>query len=183
MNEDHTEEGEAKSIEFIPNLHLCTRALIQKLREGKPGDVLADAELSEVCGQDTGVHGPAYGYLQSAIRWCLNNHQIVWERQRGMKCIKCVEHAERMAVSDGLVRRSHKMIHRGKRVLATVDMNVLDDGQKRDLLVRQAHVGTLDQFTRGSVLKRLADAGASVAVKFDKMLEHMKPKEDVQQKV
>jgi len=176
---DSEENGEAKSVEFIPNLHLCTRSLIMRLRGGKPGDVLTDAQLTEACGMDTSVNGPAYGYLQSAIRWCLNNHRIVWERQRGMSSLKCVEHAERMSVSDGLVRRSHRMIHRGKKVLASVEMDALDDTQKRELLVRQAHIGTLDMFTRKNAVTRLVESGATTPVNFGLMLEHMKPQEKV----
>jgi len=111
---------DTKTIEAISGYGVVSRLLIQRLRDGKPGDEISDMELKSVCGLDTGVGQKGYGALQTAIRYCISKG-VVWDRMRGTGKIRCLDPNERMVKVKYYVDGGRRKTKRGLRVIGTVD--------------------------------------------------------------
>ena len=57
--------------------------LIDVLKGGAIGDVKTDEDLKRICGRDVTARSGHAGILYSAIRYCVREYKVVWERERG----------------------------------------------------------------------------------------------------
>ena len=82
------EQQEVSIIPVYGNCGSISCKLIDKLKDGKPGDVFTDVELAELCGKNTSPGGNGYPALQTAIRYC-ESDGVVWRRVPGERKISC----------------------------------------------------------------------------------------------
>ena len=88
-------------------LQNCTEAtalLYERLKEGVPGSVITDQELSHLINKDTRPNHPGYSYLTTAINRCRRSG-IIWQRIRGESQIKCLNADEIIEASDSAQSR------------------------------------------------------------------------------
>jgi len=160
---------EAKILEGHPGYGPQSRALIQALRDGKPGDVKTDIELASVCGRDTRVGGPGYGHLQSAIQFC-ERDGVVWKRLVKQNAIRCVGGTDLMDVARTDLKQIHRKCKRTTRRLGAVDPAELSDDERRKHGAMLAQSGTLALFSRKETQDQLEDERATQPLDQQKLL-------------
>ncbi len=155
-------------------LHLATVKLIEKMRDGQPGDTFTDEELTEASNYDTRVGGKGYGYLQSAIRRCENQHGITWKRVLGGNCIRCLDNEGLMSLADSKRKHLRRVSKRTCRQLATADVTQMGRDEKTEYLASVAQFGTLAQFAGAATTKKLVARKVTEALDPARMLEALK---------
>lgn len=153
-----------------------TQRLIEKLKEGKPGDVLTDDELREVCGKNTRVGCEGYANLWSAIRHCDREHGVAWSRVRGAWCIKCLGATELQDEDDASNKSIHRKTKRDLRRLkiATTHTNGMDDAGRTQLNLRIAQKATMLMFSSSQTRKKLDARNITKPLDMNRLLDAWK---------
>ena len=129
--EDHTLEHPFR---VRPGLCVESEILLRKLKDGKPGDALTDAELSDLCGFDTCPqnHGKGYSNLLTAQGQCESQYGICWQRVTGEGHIRCLASKETDTwVAHHGTRRVRSLSRKMKRKLLTVKPEDLTEDERR----------------------------------------------------
>lgn len=149
-------EHETKSIPRIGNYSPYTNKLIERLRQGKPGDVITDEELLAVAGYGCGANQKCYSNLMTAIKYC-EGEGIIWRRMRGQKLIACQRAGEvvEQAVTD--LRVVHRKAKRTSRRLIMTDTSELSSGEKMRHSSLVAQAGTLVMVSHGTTRNRIEE--------------------------
>jgi len=166
-------ENETKSFERIFSFGPESSLLIQRMKGGKPGDLLSDEELQKVSGRDCSPGGSGYGCLQTAIRHC-EREGVVWLRIPGSKQVKCLEPGEVLSCGTQTLRHINKQSKRATLRLGSMDDEALsaDERRRRNALITQA--GALAFFTRTSTVKLIEKRSVTATVDPSRMLEIFK---------
>lgn len=93
-----------------------TSLLVDKLRFGRPGDVMTDEELFSACGKHTAPGEPGYPNLSAAIKHVRRNHGIVWQRVCHEGKIKCLSSEERLVAVESIHRQASRLAQRAREV-------------------------------------------------------------------
>jgi len=157
MNVMETEQGQDETRRFraVPGMHVCTSQLIERLKDGSPGCVLTDEDLSEICGKDTSVGCDGYGYLTSAIGYVLRRYGVVWKRIRGASAIKCLDAEEIVTSSEGDRKHVHRIGKRAVLRLGTVDINQLPESARKAHTLQFAQMATVVGWSSKNTQKKL----------------------------
>ena len=163
--------SDVKPLEVYGSMRRATVKLIERMKDGKPGDELTDAELEEACEYPTGVDCKGYSYLQTAIRYCLREFGVPWRRVVGEDRIRCPLHTERTPMSVGERKRINRRAKRNMLLLGSVDRATLSTDQQHEHLVETAVSGTLAQASSSKTVKRLTkDVTQPVALDMGRLL-------------
>lgn len=166
---ENTEE--TKRFRSVPGMHVCTSQLIDRIKDGKAGDVLTDEELSRLCGRNTCVGGDGYGYLNSAINHVLKQYGIVWKRERGANAIKCLEPEEIISTSEQDRKHIHRVGRRTVRRLGTVDIEQLPPTARKAHSLQFAQMATIAAFSSKNTQKKLEVREKVEPLNMAKMIE------------
>lgn len=166
---ENTEE--TKRFRSVPGMHVCTSQLIDRIKDGKAGDVLTDEELSRLCGRNTCVGGDGYGYLNSAINHVLKQYGIVWKRERGANAIKCLEPEEIISTSEQDRKHIHRVGKRTVRRLGTVDIEQLPESVRRAHTLHFAQMATVVGLSARNTQKKLEARQTVEPMNINKMIE------------
>ncbi len=154
-------------------MRLATVKLIEVMSKGSPGEVLTDERTSVISGHDTHVGGNGYGYLCSAIRYCLREHGVVWRRVRGEARIECLSDDQKIDLADWERRGINRRTRRSMRTLGSVDPSRLSDEKRKEHLVLAAVCGTLLETSSPRTIKRLGGDGTPKALDMSRLLTAM----------
>lgn len=133
--------------------------LVEKLKDGKPGDSLTAEQLSQVCGYQVSPGEKAYASLASAIRYCIREFAVHWVWMRGQNRIQCLtstETAEGTASGLQSIRRKAK---REAEKASTAKLFELDEESRQKLLTASAVLGGISLFTDKKTIKKLESNG------------------------
>jgi len=153
---------EPTSFHHVQNRAVPTQKLIDRLKDGKPGEILTDEALTEIAGgYDTrasvgGRQGKGYPYLTSAIRYVLRNYAVVWDRVHGGNYIRCVEDPDKLSLANTGLNRVRKAARKSARVLGTINIENLTVEQVQERNASLAITGAICQFTDRNTLKALS---------------------------
>ncbi len=162
---------------LVPRGHsLTTAKLIEILEKGAVGDVLTDEKLSGMAGKDCSVKGKGYPSLMSAIRWCISQHAIHWQRIAGSHAIKCVTSVETVEAVESNIHQVKRRMHRTLKLSRCVKLPELKTEDRTKFLAMVAQAGTIEQFAGGAATKALASRNVKDAIDFGKTLELMASK-------
>lgn len=167
-------EENTQSVAHIPGLHIATSLLVQRMKDGKPGDVITDEELTKTCGHDTRSGKRGYGFLGTAIKKCLADHRIVWKRTRGAWCIKCLGHAEIISGVESDTKKIHRTAKTATVKLNTVPAAELAPLERTQYFARLAHMGSLAMFTKKETFKKIETRNINAPFDVQKMLDAMR---------
>lgn len=162
------------SFSTIPGYGPQSMLLIERLKTGKPGDILTDEELTAICGRNTASGGKGCGALSSAIRYCTANHGIVWQRERGASAIKCLNSSEVVNKVRSSASSIHRKAGRTLKVAATVKLAELTPEEVRDHNVLCAQIGAVRLFASGDTRKKLEARNATSVPDIGKLIEQFK---------
>lgn len=152
-----------------------TLALIQLLKDGKPGDTKTDSQLESCCGKDTRPGGDGYAYLQSACRRVRKDYGLVWKRVPGSGVLKCLNATECVREVDGHRKSLHRKTGRMLEVAAIADSGALPDQDRAELRSLTAQVAVLREFSSKSATKAVSANGIqSSVVNMPKLLEALR---------
>jgi len=155
---------EMKRFHFIPGYSPTTLKLIERLKTGKPGDKLTDAQPADVCGKNTSVGADGYQSLQSAVRACERQYGVVWRRVRDTGAIECLNATE--IVGDANARRQHikRVAKRAVNALgiASARGSELPDSERPKVMALAAQMGALAMFAEGRVTRQIETKKAPV---------------------
>lgn len=164
----------SKSFPRVPGIHFISSMLVDRLKSGKPGDVITDEEMRELCGKDTRPGGDGYCYLATAIKICLKEHRVVWKRTRGAWCIKCLVLEELLLVAKTNSVRIHKTAKKSIETMQTVSLDVIPEVKRPEYLARMAQFGTIAAFTKKDTQEKMIARNICQPFDVQKMLEAMK---------
>ncbi len=134
---------------MVNGVSLMTSLIVDRLSQGKPGDVITDNDLFTITNLDCSVGGRGYPNLQSAINIVLREKSIVWERVRKTGMLKCLKSPEvAMAVSRG-VTRIRKATARVIRKSNAVNIEELPRNQQAEFLGKQSQLLALHSMASG----------------------------------
>lgn len=124
----------------IPNRSVETQQLINKLKDGKPGDQLTDEELTKLISMNVAPGEKGYGRLESAMRYVLNHHGLNWMRIRGARLIRCLDSQGTLG---DITARNDRQRHIARRTIkkaATIDHSTLtkEESDKASAMAVQA---------------------------------------------
>lgn len=157
---------------FVPvNRSLFTVKLIDRMKAGRPGDVLTDEQLAEACGRSCAPGGDGYGNLQSAIRACRREFRVVWRRIREGGAIRCLIAGEILSGAEADRGAWHRAAKRSADKLACADPSELDETGRKRLTTEMAMAGSVVLLSRPSTLKKLEARSISKPLDFERLLE------------
>lgn len=146
------------SVIQIPRYGRCyspvTLKLIDRLKDGHPGDVITDEQLHEVCGHRTAVNHAGYTNLLTAMRYVRGHFHKNWQRVHGAGAIKCLNSVETLDRGD-----SNRRMIRRKAVCAMNELRTIDpeqiEGRGTEYNALIAQSATLILFADHGVTKKL----------------------------
>jgi hypothetical protein len=156
---------------LVPSGHsVQTAMLISKLKDGSAGDTYTDVQLKEICGKDTRTNQPGYPNLQSAIRYVLRVHQIIWKRVAKLNLIKCAGPDEGLSHIEtdlnGIRRHSKRA---AMKAIAVSRFELLPETSSR-LNILTAQLGALTQISSRQMTKKL-ESTQPISPDMTKLLE------------
>ena len=146
------------NVEALPTqqgMRLCTSKLVDLLKDGKAGDIVTDEQMEQACGRCTQVGGKGYQNLQTAIRHVIQEYHVVWRRQEGANCIKCLGSEEIVQVVGNTRRNMERAAKRVLLIANSADVNQLDGSQKARLLALTAQFSAVPIFLHRDTTKKL----------------------------
>lgn len=159
-------------VKFLPvNRSLYTVKLIERMKDGKPGDVLTDEQLEDACGRDCSPSGEGYGNLQSAIRACRREFRVVWRRIREGGAIRCLVAEEIMSGADSDRKAIHRAAKRSVDKLACTNPAELDENGRKRLTTTMAVHGSMALLSKTETVKKLEARNVSKLIDSGKLLE------------
>jgi len=153
-----SEQVEVKRFQIVPGMSARTSKLIELMKDGKDGDILTDESLTEIAGVEVSVGGAGYSYLQSAVRYCTNNHKLVWQRIPKTGTIKCLGPQETVRAADRDMKHAGRTARRGIKKLKTIDSQKLNVQDTTKYLTSRAQLGVIAAASSGDTTKRLSEA-------------------------
>lgn len=166
-----------KGIENItPGMSLFTVKLIERLKDGIPGDEIDDDELRKTAEVGCQPNQQGYAFLMSAIRYCRRHHGVNWKRIPKGNVIRCLKANETVEE----VGRTRKAIFRKSGVALAMLKNVngadMDDATRSQFNLQTAQLGGLRVFASQDMTKRMEQKQIEAGHKPDmnKMLEAFK---------
>lgn len=159
--------------QHVPGTSPRTAILIERLKSGKPGDVVTDDELSKLAGAQTGSGKPAYANLLSAIRHCTRNHNIVWQRQAGGGYIKCLQPDEVCTRVGSDMRIIGRRARGAARIAETITPDQLTNGKRAEFSAMCAQHLMLAELSSARATKALADRKMIDAPTLPQLLENI----------
>lgn len=159
---------EVKRIPVQPGYGPTTSKLIDKLRNGQPGDKVFDTEL-EADGLKCTPNADDYENLCTAIKF-LRGEGIVWVRVRGAGYLQCLKPNERLDLANCYRRSISRKAKATMSVLASIDRDEVDEHRRRELDARKAQTATLVMFSDSSITKALQHKNTDAKVDREKVL-------------
>ena len=150
-----------------------TAQLIEKLKDGKPGDVLTDTDLVRVSEKNCRCGGNGYGYLMSAVRHCVKHYGVVWQRLPRAGCIKCLNAEEIAALGESAPRRIQRACNRTLAKMKTADVTAMTESGRTGYNLSLAQLGFIAHLSGSGGRKRLEARKISGPLYFSKMLDNM----------
>ena len=170
MSDDSNGNGGVKRFAHIPGVTACTMKLIDRLKDGEPGDTFTDEELTKVGGRETKVGGNGYNNLMSALRYCVR-HGVRWDRVREENRIRCLDDEERLVASHRDTHITHRRANRDLQKLRTVNPENLPEAKRPDFNALVAQQGTIAAFSSGKTTKRMMAKNVGESFDPKKLLE------------
>jgi hypothetical protein len=130
-----------QSVSLIGGYHPLTIRIIERIKNGVPGDIIEDTELAALIRQpvDNGTKG--YSYIYSATRYVERVHSIVWRRVPCQGKIRCLNPVERIEFSRAVVKQIGKKSKRTVNILVTLRQDEIPDGSRSACNALAAQLG------------------------------------------
>lgn len=155
----------------IPNVSPTTAKLVEKMKDGKIGDIKTNETLREISGVDCSTKGRGRHNLYGAIQICERDHGVVWRPQARADAIKCLDPSEVAEVANGYRRHIGRVSRRAVRVLNTINPNQLPEGERPSAHATLAQLGAITMFAGGDMQKKLVARNVSQPPELGKLLE------------
>ena len=167
------QEGQVSPLPGHSRHHPKTRQLLVDLEDPKHGigAEIENTTLTARIGLDVGSNGPGYSYLQSAIRWCIRERGIYWERVWGQQHIKRLTPQEARAKGLAEIGSIRRRCRNARRKLATVDLNPLTDPERNAHLRLCVQLGIMEFASSDDARKQLEYKNAVSLPDRTKLLE------------
>lgn len=139
----------------------ATQALVDRLLESQPDDVISYRELSAIARDD--VQNGARHLLQSARRILLREHDVATDAVVDVG-IKRLTDAGAVDITVATTRHIKRTASKGQRVLGTVDRGKLDTARLRQMEMNQLQLAMCRVFTSRRAEKQLAAVAEKAAL-------------------
>ncbi len=174
MSSDSTPTPELGKFPGVMGPH--THRAVEKLKTGRPGDLLTRDEMATVVGRDCAVGSLGYGNVNSAIRHVEKYHGICWRWDREAQAWRCLNDVEKTKVQRACNQSSRRAARRGIVVGTTVDTSLLDEGARQEHNLNMSAAGMIYLCGGGAFRKRMEKIGVGQLREPDpaKLIEVMK---------
>lgn len=138
-----------------------TRLIYEKLKTIGVGEVVTYDELTAICGR--AVDKEARGLLETARRWCLKEHQMVFGAQRGVGMVRLSD-TQIVHGADQDIVKVRRHAQRGMAKLACASYENLSDEMKPEFNAKAAILGTLIQHSNPAQIKQVQKTYAEMKI-------------------
>ena len=132
-----------------------TQRAVEKLRDGKPGDIIDRPAMTMIVGRECTPGALGYGNVSTAIKHVERHYAIVWRWIKSDKAWRCLTEEEKMTVEHGYTKQSRRCARRGMVVGQSIDVAQLSSDQKRVHSVNQSVAGMIYLCVGGAFRKKL----------------------------
>jgi hypothetical protein len=145
-----------KSWPAVPGYSPATAKLIDRLKDGKPGDRLTDTELSQISDENCSAPLPR-AHVRAATRYVLRTHYVCWQREVGENAIRCLNPHERLESAVGLRHRAGRTVNKAIQTVPLLDD--VEPERRSEALALAATLGTMRQFAKAETQARMIREG------------------------
>lgn len=165
------ESPETKRFPHVPGIVAATAQLIAAMKDGKPGDVMSDERLAAIAGKSCSPGGDGYANLATAIKHLEGESTpVVWRREKGARCIRCLDPHGCIAVAHDGRKRIHRISKRSVGVLNTVKPEQLPEGKRTEFYALVATQGTMAWLSSTKAHRKLVAKKATEPADMRKLL-------------
>ena len=154
--------------------HPCTVKCIERLKQGKPNELISRDQMAGIIGRECSPGDPGYANVNSAINQVEKGYGIVWRWDKTAKAWRCLDDAGKIGVAKGGISRARKIATRSLRVSSCVNHETLSSDAKQAHNLNVAVAGMLAIAASGSFRKTLAQEGQLSQPNVMKLLSVMK---------
>lgn len=145
--------------------------LVERLRGGKPGDEITDAELESICGKPTGPGEDGYMSLCTAIRYTLKEFRVHWKRIAKQGLIRALNAHETCEDVGADMAGMRKRIRTTSRKIVAVDRSALSDQEAARLTSVAAQLSAINAFAAPSVAAKIEEKQIDREPNLSRLLE------------
>jgi hypothetical protein len=136
-----------------------TARAVEKLKDGKPGDLITRDQMATIIGRGCKTHELGYGNVNAAIKNVELAHGLVWRWDREVQAWRCLDDQQKMKVERSYTQQSRRKARRGLVVGGTVNQNNLTEDEQRDHQLNLSAAGMIYMCAGGAFRKRMATVG------------------------
>lgn len=157
----------------FPQTALETRLLVEEVSKGPEGRVITYGEMEKLIGRPVKTGTRGYGYLQSAKRILLRDHDILLDAEPKVG-IRICTNSEKLTVAGRDIRKAGRAVKRSGQKLRSVAYDQLTDAEKREWNARSSLAGALNLLAAPAAAKKVAEAVNGSQLPSAKVLELFK---------
>lgn len=125
-----------------------TRRILDRLKEGKRGDVITAAEMAEVAGMECwSSKSRGSRYVYSAIRICLDESCILWIRNADTGQYECASQEQAIKAASEHTGRARRQAKKCLNKLATVRSDEMTAEQRTTHSLQAMLAGAIERLT------------------------------------
>ena len=138
----------------IPQVAMETGLLVELFAAEKQGAVVSYKTMADLIGRPVTPGTRGYGYLQSAKRILLRDHEVVLDAEPKVGVRVCTD-AEKLTVAGRDVKKASRAVKRSGQKLRAVEYAALTDDQKREWNARMSLTGALSLLAAPATYKQV----------------------------
>ena len=117
----------------VGNRRFETQQCIERLKQGKAGDVITAAEMASLMmTQCFDVGSKGYNWVRSAINATVRDHRVYWVRESHERIYKCAGNSQSQISTDAQIKRSARAAKKGLQISLCMDEATLTKDEQFD---------------------------------------------------
>lgn len=130
------------------NRRFETRRILDRLKTGKRGDVITQAEMDEIAGMECWLSkSRGSRYVSSAIRICLIEHNVLWIRNADTGQYECASQEQAIKAASEHTSRARRQAKKCLNKLATVRSDEMTAEQRTTHSLQAMLAGAIERVT------------------------------------
>ena len=147
---------ETKTESFRNGMCFQTSKAIDRLKEGKPGDLVSRDEMEAVIGRKCDAESLGYGNVQSAIRYVERTAGIVWRWDKESQAWRCLTPSQAAADAGLSLKRSGRWAKKSQLTASTIKVEELQEEERLAYRATCVQAELVRLTVTGAINKRLS---------------------------
>ena len=145
---------------FRHGMRYATSAAIDRLKEGKHGDIITRDEMASTIKESCAFDTPGYRSVCGAIKFAEKQFHVVWRWDRDQQAWRCLDDCQSTKVASQNMLRARSRAKRSLVIASAVDVKKLGDEDRREHSLCVISAGIMATAGSSAFRKRVADKQA-----------------------